>query len=379
MVFGAGIVAAAFILSWAAEVAQKDVSQNLALVFFALVAILPEYVVDLYFAWTAGAKPAYTAYALANMTGANRLLIGVGWFLVLVIFFLVFRKQEIELEARRSIDIFWMGAFTLYGFLIFIKGSLSLLDTLILLSFFGVYLYHAARTGVLEPELLGPPAEIARLSRLWRRIVTLIFFLFSAASIVTFAEPFAESLVKSGAILGISEFFLVQWLAPLASEAPEFVVTILLVLKGFPSMALGALISSMVNQWSLLVGAVPAVYSLGRIYANMGLAFAIPLDARQGGEILLTAAQSIFAVSIIINYRFRLHEAVILGLIFFCQLFGTIYLEEANMSLAIPPFHYALTGTYVLLGAILLVKDRKFLPRVLRMTWLWSKGHLPPE
>src|SRR5574337_242126 len=76
---GLSIFGAAFILSWAAEVAQADIPQALALAFLALVAVLPEYAVDMYFAWSAGKDPAYITYATANMTGANRLLIGLGW------------------------------------------------------------------------------------------------------------------------------------------------------------------------------------------------------------------------------------------------------------------------------------------------------------
>ena len=48
------------------------------------------------------------------------------------------------------------------------------------------------------------------------------------------AEPFAEGLVQTGETLGIDEFLLVQWLAPLASEAPEFLVAALLTLAARP-------------------------------------------------------------------------------------------------------------------------------------------------
>jgi cation:H+ antiporter len=67
---GLGIFGAAFLLSWASELAQLDIPQALALAFLALVAVLPEYAVDMYFAWSAGKDPQYTAYATANMTGA---------------------------------------------------------------------------------------------------------------------------------------------------------------------------------------------------------------------------------------------------------------------------------------------------------------------
>jgi len=51
---GLGIFGAAFLLSWAAELAQLYISQNLALALLALIAVLPEYAVDMYFAWMAG-------------------------------------------------------------------------------------------------------------------------------------------------------------------------------------------------------------------------------------------------------------------------------------------------------------------------------------
>ena len=94
LLFGLAIVGAAFILSWAAEVAQLDISAGLAIAVLAFFAVLPEYAVDMVFAWKGGndfqafgtecRPPGATgesncSLALANMTGANRLLIGIGW------------------------------------------------------------------------------------------------------------------------------------------------------------------------------------------------------------------------------------------------------------------------------------------------------------
>ena len=86
LIFGIGIVGAAFLLAWAAEVAELDISQALALAFVAFVAVLPEYAVDIYLAWQAGADPGseYAFYAAANMTGGNRLLVGLGWSVVVL-------------------------------------------------------------------------------------------------------------------------------------------------------------------------------------------------------------------------------------------------------------------------------------------------------
>src|SRR5437899_12094144 len=101
LTFGIGILGGAFLLTWAAEVAEMDIPQGLALAFLALVAVLPEYAVDLYLAWTAASQPEYTAYATANMTGANRLLIGVAWSLIVLLNFVKSRQTELVLPSGR--------------------------------------------------------------------------------------------------------------------------------------------------------------------------------------------------------------------------------------------------------------------------------------
>src|SRR5262249_56165678 len=69
VIFGVGIVGAAFLLAWGAEALQLDVSQGLALAVLALIAVLPEYAVDFTFPLKAGQDPhPYAPLALANMT-----------------------------------------------------------------------------------------------------------------------------------------------------------------------------------------------------------------------------------------------------------------------------------------------------------------------
>jgi len=79
----------------------------------------------------------------------------------------------------------------------------------------------------------------------------------------------------------------VQWLAPIASEAPEFIVALMLALTGRMALGLGSLVSAKVNQWTLLVGMIHFVYAL----AHRSLAHPIPMGHFQMDEILLTAAQ----------------------------------------------------------------------------------------
>jgi cation:H+ antiporter len=59
---------------------------------------------------------------------------------------------------------------------------------------------------------------------------------------------------------------LIQWVAPLASESPEFLIAILFALRGRGSVGIGALISSKVNQWTLLIGTPPLAFMfIGRL------------------------------------------------------------------------------------------------------------------
>ena len=128
-------------------------------------------------------------------------------------------------------------------------------------------------------------------------------------------EPFAEGLLATGRTFGIEEFVLVQWLAPLASESPEFIVAILFALKANPEASIGTIISSKVNQWTLLIGMLPIVYMI-----SAGQITPMHMDNRQVEEVLLTAAQSLFAVAVLANLSFSLTEAVVLFVLFSTQL-----------------------------------------------------------
>src|SRR5215470_18640479 len=102
---GAAIVGAAFILTWGAELSERDIPRSLALITLALISVLPEYAVDLHFAWAAGKDPSYAPYAVANMTGANRLLIGISWALVVLIACQKSRSHELAIHPRQRLEI----------------------------------------------------------------------------------------------------------------------------------------------------------------------------------------------------------------------------------------------------------------------------------
>lgn len=357
--FGLAVLGAAFLLSWAAEVAQLEISQALALAVLALIAVLPEYAVDLYFAWTAAAKPEYGAYAAANMTGANRLLIGVAWPLIILIFWLRKRKDVLPLEPAHRVELSFLGVATLYAFLIPLKGSFSLLDSIVLLPLFGWYVWRVARTHADHPELVGPAELIGRLPRAARRVATVVLFLFAGAVIFMVAEPFAESLVETGAALGFDRFLLIQWLAPFASEAPEFIIAALLAWRGLATAGFGALISSKINQWSLLVGMIPIAYGL----ASGNILKPLALDAHQVQELWLTASQSLYAMGIMLNLLISIRGAATLFVLFLIQFI-------------FPGTHIPISIVYLALAAYLIVRDRGHILLLLR-DGLWKQEREP--
>jgi cation:H+ antiporter len=309
---GIAVFGAAFLLSWAAELSQLEIPEALALAFVALVAVLPEYAVDMYFAWKAGKDPMYVSYAAANMTGGNRLLIGAGWGAVVIAYWLKTRKKSISLDRGQRLELLALLAATIYSFVIPFKKNLSLVDSAFFLALFAVYMTGAARSEHQETEMEEGPAEwLSQFPRGPRLGITIGLFGLAAWTIFQAAQPFAEGLLHVGRHWGIEEFILVQWLAPLASESPEFIVAILFALRNRPSAGIGALVSSKVNQWTLLIGMLPIAYAISAHSTH-----AMQLDARQVEEMFLTSAQSFFAIILICDLEFSLADGLWLLVLF---------------------------------------------------------------
>ncbi len=327
LLFGLAIVGAAFLLSWAAEVAQLDISAGLAIALLAFIAVLPEYAVDLVFALKGGDAFAASGFtdcpspikgqespcslALANMTGANRLLIGVGWTLVVYLAWRQYKKQgspergkEIQLDRGHAVELSFLAVATLWSLFIPLRGSITIVDAVVLVSLFILYTIRISRAPAEEPHLVGPARWIGGFSVTQRRMAVVGLFVLAAAVILLCAEHFAEALVASGESLGVSEFLLVQWLAPLASEAPELLVAGLYAWRLNTNAGLGTLVSSKVNQWTLLVGTLPIAFAFAS-----GSRHGLPIDGHQREELFLTAAQSAFAVAILINLSMSTKEA----------------------------------------------------------------------
>lgn len=364
LLYGSSVLAAAFLLAWAAEALQADISAGLAMAVLAFIAVLPEYAVDLYFAASAARDPAYAQYAAANMTGSNRLLIGIGWSVVALcgVYHTIQQRRKEAAPAASSqelavtlapgygVDLMILLLATLWSFLMPLTRQIAVWHGVGLLLLFGFYIWRVSGGADSEPELAGVAQELASQPKRKRRTLVGLLLGFAAGTLIAAAEPFAESLIGTGRHLGIDQFLLVQWLAPLASESPELLVATIFALRGHGSAGIAALLSSKVNQWTLLVGTLPVVYSgaLGRVGA-------LPLDERQVEELVLTASQGLLGVAFLSNGRLEWWQALLLLGLFLIQL-------------PFPQTHarYGISMLYLVLALALFYHYRRHLSGIVR-------------
>jgi cation:H+ antiporter len=394
LLFGLAIVGAAFAISWAAETAQLDISAGLAIAILALIAVLPEYAVD--FVLTADGGNSFQTdpscppripgaerpcdLALANMTGANRLLIGIGWSMVVFIAWYRLRRtrtlpagrrwEGIQLTRDHSIELGFLWVATLYSLTLPLKGSITLIDTVVLVGLFAGYTWRVSRAPAEEPHLVGPARYLGTFPTTVRRTWVIGLFLAAGLVIWLFAHPFAEALTETGRAYDISEFLLLQWLAPLASETPELLVAGLFAWRLNTNSGLGTLVSSKVNQWTLLVGTLPIVFAISSASSH-----GLPISAVQREELFLTAAQSFFAVAVMSNLSLTLREAGYLFGLFWAQfIIGALVPESLHAAERI-----GVGVLYLLLGVRYIVRDRRRVPQLIRDAFMSSYAELGEE
>jgi cation:H+ antiporter len=376
LISGLSVLGASFLLAWGAETAEKDVPRAFAIAVLAVLAVAPEYAVDALYAWNAGVYAGTERgieagnLAVANMTGANRILIGIGW--AGVALFTVFRSgsatdsavvnrdgflaDAVTLDRDIGLEIVFLLLATIWAFFVPFNGGIDILDMAILVGIYVTYIAVILR-GDIDPEEahVGVPAYLQTFPKPFRVATVLLLFGYSGMMIFTAVEPFAHGLEALGQNVGNPSFFMIQWIAPLASESPELIVVIYLVNKARSTAGFNALISSKLNQWTLLIGTLVVVYSLA-----LGQYGALPFDQKQSGEIWLTAAQSFFAIGLLINFEISVREAIVLLVLFVTQVLSEFLLIRGLLTLPISDYELllAFTGVYVVLGTGLFVARR---------------------
>ncbi len=310
------ILLSSFVVAWGAECAQFYISQGLALALLAWIQVLPEFAVEAVIAWHQDV-PLMTA----NFTGALRLLTGLGWPMIWVVFAFSRRSRgerdfwkPIQLDPEHAVEVVGLTPALLYFVWIILKGSLGLVDAGILLAMYATYLIILQRIPPKEHEEVEDagvvPRAVLGLPSPWRPMTVVGLFLIGGLMLYATAHPFLRSMIGLATVAGVSQFVFVQWVAPFLSEFPEFVTTSYWARsRGKAGMALMNMASSNINQWTVLAAMIPIVYSL-----SLGYPASVPLH-EHSTEVLLTVLQGALGVVLLSNFNFQAYEA--LGLLLF--------------------------------------------------------------
>jgi cation:H+ antiporter len=376
------ILLAAMMIAWAAESAQFFVAQGFALAILAWLQTLPEFAIEFVFAWRQ-----QVPLLLANLSGALRLLTGLGWPMIYFVAAVCYRRQHrkplgaIRLADEHCVEVVGLMVPLLYIFVVWFKRSLGLIDAGILIAMYVAYLLVLSKMPAQEAEGVEDLERIPRSIVKARRPVrlALIAGLFVGGGLLIYfsAEPFAGSLLAVSLALGVSPFVFVQWVAPLVSEFPEKVSAFYWARTvDRAPMALMNMVSSNINQWTLLTAMLPIVYSISR-----GAASHIPLDGQQELEILMTLGQSLVGMLFLVNMKLAWWEAASLFCLWFIQFaFSPVKPGPTPVGFIATHIHAWVTYAYFLwfiigMGRYLLGKRR---PKAFRLFLVMWRKHVRP-
>ena len=339
------ILASAFLVAWGAEAAQFLISQGLALAILAWLQTLPEFAVEAVIAWDAGRDPERAHLAIANLTGAIRLLLGLGWPMIYFVFAAAGRHTAttrlpaIRLEPEHAVEIVGLVPPLLYFTGIVLKRSLSWVDAVVLIGLYLAYLWVLFRNPPHGVESLPDAPAVSRWAyrqRGWRQKAA-IGGLFAAGGLLLYgtAHAFLESMLAVAALLGVSQFVLVQWVAPFLSEFPEKISAFYWARRvTHAPLALMNMVSSNINQWTILAAMIPLIYGYSSLHHH-GAWLDFRFDDAQRLEILLTLLQTWLGVMLLAKMEFEWLDATIILVLWLVQFLRPDMREEVAVAYAL--------------------------------------------
>jgi cation:H+ antiporter len=409
------VLGSAMLIAWGAEAAQFLFSQGLALAILAWLQTLPEFAVEAVIAWNAGqavrdfGPGTYeathaTALMTANFTGSLRLLVGLGWPMIYGTAAIFYRKRhkkgigEIRLDREHAVEVIFLLFSIAYFFIVYLKGTLNWIDSVLLTGIYLIYLFFLNKIPPQEEEKMEDLDRIPRYVLRQKRAVrnAMIGSLFAGGGLILYfaAHPFLESLQAIAVSLGISTFVFIQWVAPFLSEFPEKVSAFNWARRVVTApVALMNMVSSNINQWTMLVAMLPIAFAL-----SLGHWGTIIFDDHQKVEILMTIGQSLLGALLLANMRFAWWEAGLLFLLWAVQfilsgfekpldpgahnslalqLAGWLAIRVERIETVASTGKHVITGLYFLWSALIIamaLKRRSFeaittFPRLMREHW----------
>jgi cation:H+ antiporter len=346
------ILFAAMSIAWAAESAQFFIAQGFALAILAWMQTLPEFAVEAVLAWHREVP-----FLFAALTGALRLLTGLGWPMIYFAAATVHRRRErrplgkITLEGEHSVQVVALLLPLIYMGVILWKHSVNLIDAVLLITMYAAYLAVLGRMPPQEEEGIEDLERIPRaivLSPRARRIALITaLFLIGGGLIYFTADPFLGSLFAISNSVGLPSFIFIQWVAPFVSEFPEGLSTFYWARTVHRApMALMNMVSSNINQWTLLVAMLPVVLSL-----SAGTVMPLALDHEQTLEVLMTVGQQLVGMLFLVNMELAWWEAAALFVLWFVQFVASAIPPGALLGGIAGHVHGWITVTYYVWAA----------------------------
>lgn len=344
---GPAIMLASMMIAWGAESAQFFMAQGFALVILAWMQTLPEFALEALLAWKQ-----QTHLLIANLTGAIRLLIGLGWPMIYYAAAWSYRRRygrpmrEIRIAPHQSVQVVGVLCCLVYVAVIAVKGSLGPFDALILIGIYAAYLWLLQRLPSEDTEdvedLGAIPRAIVNAPRGLRIAAIWLLFAAGGAAIFFVIDPFVGSLFAISGALGVSEFIFIQWVAPFLSEFPEGVSAFYWARSiDRASLALMNMVSSNITQWTLLAALLPVVLSISH-----GTPSAIIFDAQQQVEVRMTLGQSLVGALFLINMQLAWWEAAVLFVLWAVQFAFSVVPPEGSIGYFASHVHSWTTWAY---------------------------------
>jgi len=233
------------------------------------------------------------------------------------------RLPAIRLEREHAVEIVGLVPPLLYFVVILFKQSFTWVDAVVLLTLYVVYLGVLFRNAPHGADHVADAPAVSRWAYRqpgWRRPLAIAaLFGGGGALLYVTAHPFLESMLAVAGLLGVSQFVLVQWVAPFLSEFPEKVSAFYWARRVTRApMALMNMVSSNINQWTVLAAMIPLVYGYSSL-RHHGVWLDFHFDGPQRLEILLTLLQSGLAMMVLANMEFDWRDATVLFVLWLVQ------------------------------------------------------------
>ena len=355
-VFSAIAVASAAYLLWGASgPLWSRASRPAVLVVLTLAAVLPEYVVDIHFAWSgAGSTETEGApYALSGVTGANSIVIGLAWPL-LAIMTLRGGGNGVVLELGRRVSLWILLLASLYGFTIFLKGFLSLFDTAFLALLFGAYLWMAIKRSEPPRSVEAGASESGR-----GTAAQLVWLAAVVSATVVLASYFAVSLTESLQPYRQDRFEAAQWIVSLAAKGPLIMVIVVLGWRNRAGQVMSVLLTAQIAHLTVVPASVPVAFFVRGMVD--GAAASLPLEGIQGSELLIAAAQTLFLVVMAARMAIPIRgAAMLLGMFALQATLGWLQ-SEGDSTAALD----TMAAAYLALSVLVVARDRSRLAPLL--------------